>query len=114
MAKRQREWARKARLALCIRLGGICVVCGSTDRLTIEHKEPRNWSLRKYDPSGRVSRYHQEEKEGKLTVLCYTCNSGKRKMYENNKGTETNSGQTGGYSYHKECFGVDRVSLGVG
>lgn len=79
MARRQRQWAIRARLALVADLGGVCVDCGSTDSLQIDHIGPRTWSLRKYDPSGRVSRYRKEYALGLLTVRCLTCNTSRGK-----------------------------------
>jgi 5-methylcytosine-specific restriction endonuclease McrA len=79
MAKRQREWAKRARIQLIVTLGGECAECGCDDvlELTIDHLFPRRWDLRKVDQSARVCRYRKEAKSGLLQVLCGSCNSAK-------------------------------------
>ena len=81
MARRQREWAKRARLSLIIELGGICVDCGNSNlaELEIDHKFRRKWDLRKHEQSWRVSIYRREAREGKLTVRCISCNPSKGK-----------------------------------
>lgn len=49
MAKRQREWAKRARLALIESLGGKCVDCGTTKDLELDHIEPCTWDRDKMD-----------------------------------------------------------------
>lgn len=78
MGKAEREWAKRARLALVYQLGGECAWCGSKDCLHIDHIERRLWNIRKVDPSMRVSIYRREALEGKLQVLCLSCNVAKR------------------------------------
>ena len=79
MARRQREWAKRARLALIQALGAWCRKCGSTGAegeppLTIEHLYGREWIHRQVDHSWRISIYRREAAEGLLTVLCASCN----------------------------------------
>lgn len=76
----QREWAKKARRALIVQLGGRCAYCGldCIEDLQIDHKQPRRWNIRKVDQSMRVSIYRREAKEGKLQPLCLFCNVAKR------------------------------------
>ena len=81
MAKRQREWAKRAREALIAALGGRCVLCDATNCLTIEHVDGRNWNLQRVDQSWRMSIYRREAAEGRLTVLCIVCNSAQSRKY---------------------------------
>ena len=92
MAKRQREWAKRARLALIEALGAWCRECNSTGAegeppLTIHHINGSPWEHARVETSWRISIYRREAKEGLLTVLCMACNSrdgkhhkGKRKQ----------------------------------
>jgi hypothetical protein len=80
VGKRQREWAKRARLALIESLGGICVDCGCTELndLQLDHIAPAGWNRESVDQSWRMSIYRREAKEGKLTVRCYSCNASKK------------------------------------
>jgi hypothetical protein len=78
MAKRQREWAKRARLALIAELGGVCVDCAATTELELDHIKPCTYDRSKTDPSWRVSIYRREAKEGKITVRCKRCNISKQ------------------------------------
>ena len=80
MAKRQREWAVRRRRRLIQELGGKCVHCDERDEdeLTVDHIDGRTWDLNAKCSSARVSRYCREAKEGKLQVLCKSCNAKKR------------------------------------
>jgi hypothetical protein len=79
MAKRQREWAKRARLAMVMSLGGKCVDCGSVEiaRLELDHITPCTWDRSKTDASMRIAIYRREIKEGKITVRCDRCNASK-------------------------------------
>ena len=77
MARRQREWAARARLQLVNQLGGMCVDCGSQSDLVVDHIYARTWSLRSVEQSRRVARYRREAVLGLLTVRCLVCNSRK-------------------------------------
>lgn len=70
--------AQVRREAIIDRLGRKCVHCGTKgskkNKLEVDHKKPRDWYLRAFSQLGRVRRYEQEEKEGKLQVLCAKCN----------------------------------------
>ena len=77
MAKRQKEWARRAYEALIISLGGRCRHCGATAGLSIDHIEGCDFVHNKVEWSARISIYRREAKEGKLQVLCIKCNSKK-------------------------------------
>jgi 5-methylcytosine-specific restriction endonuclease McrA len=74
MARRQREWAKRARAALIAQMGGVCERCGSREDLEVNHIFGRDWQLRDYDPSGRVAVYRREFREGLINVLCSGCN----------------------------------------
>jgi hypothetical protein len=80
MAKRQREWARRARVALLIRLGGRCRNCGERDLalLVPNHIDPntRTWDTHKLKSiTERIPKYHADEKAGLLECLCVDCNN---------------------------------------
>jgi len=77
MGKRQREWARRAYDRLIVELGGKCVQCGSLSALTVDHIEGCEYAHETVEWSYRVSIYRREAKEGKLQVLCATCNQKK-------------------------------------
>jgi len=78
MGARQKQWAKRARLALIVPLGGVCTrcKCDDLDRLTIHHLQGCTWSeeRRNLDPSTVVSRYRREALDGLLGVLCVSCN----------------------------------------
>ncbi len=73
--------AQERRAAIIERLGGKCAYCGTKggrkNKLEIDHIQPRDWYLRAFSQLGRVRIYEQEEKAGKLQVLCATCNKTK-------------------------------------
>lgn len=81
MAKRQREWAKRARLRLIEALGAQCVRCGATDCLTLEHIDGCDWDRKRFDYSWRMSIYRWEAKRGRLTVLCISCNRDPKRRY---------------------------------
>lgn len=80
---RQAAWAISARRALIRSLGGRCVseTCsvegGETDisRLEIDHVNGTERDLAKLSSNRRVALYRREAKEGKLRVLCRSCNA---------------------------------------
>lgn len=74
MGHRQKIWARKAYDKLIQELGAACYHCGSTENLTVDHIAGKDYVANKLEWSARVSRYRREMKEGKLQVLCNTCN----------------------------------------
>jgi hypothetical protein len=77
VAKRQRDWARRAYDRLIVELGGVCAECGSASGLTIDHIDGCDYYHQNYEWSYRISVYRREAKEGKLQVLCWTCNQKK-------------------------------------
>lgn len=67
--------ANQLRADLIAWLGGVCEHCGATHDLEINHKEPRDWQPRKLTHYRRVLRYWREAREGRVNVLCASCNS---------------------------------------
>lgn len=74
MARRQKDWAARAREKLMAELGGRCVECGSRRRLEFDCVTPMGGAHHKYDPSWRMSFYRQQHKENNLQILCKPCN----------------------------------------
>lgn len=77
MAKRQKEWARKARFTLMFLLGGCCKECGSDKDLEFDCKEPRGDEHHKMDTSARICFYRRQHREGNLQILCEPCHNKK-------------------------------------
>jgi hypothetical protein len=74
-AERRRERIRTQRDALNAALGGKCAICGSTERLEIDHYP----ALRDYEASAlswktRLARYEAEARAGKVRLVCQRCN----------------------------------------
>jgi 5-methylcytosine-specific restriction endonuclease McrA len=74
MAKRQRDWAHRAKAALIAQLGGCCALCQTTWDLEIDHIHGRDWHPRQHELSWRISIYRREAAAGLLRVLCSHCN----------------------------------------
>lgn len=73
---RLRENYRAKRDTLIAALGGICVRCGATEELTVEHVDGRDYEVRKLSSFQRVRRYLAEFASGvKLCLYCLPCNS---------------------------------------
>jgi len=71
MAKRQKEWARRARFELMFKLGGACFECGTDKHLDFDCIIPQGPAHhRSMDTSQRVSFYRRQHKEGNLQLLC--------------------------------------------
>lgn len=77
MAKRQKEWARKARQALLVELGGRCAICGTDQKLTFDCIIPQGDDHHKKDTSARMSFYWRQHREGNAQILCEGCNGRK-------------------------------------
>ncbi len=82
MARRQREWANRAKAKLIAELGGKCVMCDGVENLEIDHKYRRSWSIRGTEFSWRISKYRQEAKLGLVQLLCEQCNKFKGRPTE--------------------------------
>ncbi len=74
MANRQAMWAQGVRRKIIKELGGVCVKCGSRERLEVNHKWGKSYQLRKLSQWQRVIIYKREMKWGLLDVLCHSCN----------------------------------------
>lgn len=66
----QRKWVAKRRQDWIDSQGGCCAMCGSTDRLEVDHIDR---STKKYNPAGIWSRSAvvREAELAKCQVLCY-------------------------------------------
>ena len=58
-------------------LGGRCKKCGSIVDLTFDHINGRDWDIRAVHSTKRIAIYKQEAEEGKIQLLCLSCNSSK-------------------------------------
>lgn len=76
MARRQREWAKRARARLKAELGGVCFRCGNADfeSLQFHHTEPRTWKNQHVEQSMRIRRLREEARAGLIRLACPDCN----------------------------------------
>lgn len=79
MGKKQKEWARKKRRDLMLKLGGCCAVCGTEEDLTFDCIEPSGDAHHKYDTSQRMSFYRVQHAIKNLQILCETHQAEKSK-----------------------------------
>lgn len=77
MARRQREWAQRATLALEMKLGGKCSVCGKTTNLQFDCIQPAGHWHHRIEWSWRISFYRQQHERNNLQLLCIECHSHK-------------------------------------
>ncbi len=77
MGKRQKLWAKTARLNLLLELGMYCKKCGREDNLTFDCIEARGDSHHRLDTERRICFYRREHKAGNIQVLCKDCNEKK-------------------------------------
>lgn len=80
---RNRRMYERRRQALVDQLGGKCVECDTAFDLTFDHINGRDWDVRKVHGTKRLKIYQREADEGKLQLLCLTCNSRKGKPEDN-------------------------------
>lgn len=76
----QARWCRENRLAAIEFLGGVCVVCGTTLNLEVDHKDPAN------KVSHRIWSWSKERRLGELEkcqVLCVAHHLDKTLRYAN-------------------------------
>lgn len=66
---------RHRRAALIERLGGKCVLCGTTDRLEFDHIHGATWKLDSFNSRDRMKMYEQDADAGLLRILCRSCNA---------------------------------------
>jgi 5-methylcytosine-specific restriction endonuclease McrA len=78
---RRRHLATK-KAQLIADLGGVCVgfpgPCGTTEDLTFDHINGRDWDIRAVHSTKRLRIYVEEASQGKLQLLCRACNTRKR------------------------------------
>lgn len=92
MSQTQRKAAkyRKDRVELLQALGGLCVECGNDDldALEFDHKSraDRTWRARDTSRWQRLANYKREAAEGKIQLLCRSCNG--RKNQHHNEGKD--------------------------
>lgn len=78
MAARQKEWARRAKVALMAELGGKCVECGTTANLTFDCIIPQGDKHHRLDMARRISFYRKQHYEHKnVQLLCKSDNEKK-------------------------------------
>ncbi len=78
MARRQKEWAKKARFELQLKLGGVCAECGTDKDLDFDCIKPQGDQHHRMDTSHRISFYRRQHREGNLQLLCrYKCHKNK-------------------------------------
>lgn len=87
-AEYHREYYRKRKQAIFDYLGGKCVVCGTTENLHIDHKNPKDKS---FNISSKLSVKNNKEELDKCQLLCET--------HHREKTAEENSGFTHGTIY---------------
>ena len=78
MSCRQVNYANLRKAELIEALGSQCWACGSIVPLHIDHPYGRDWQPRKVCFYSRVLRYWKEHLEGKVRLLCKTCNDSRR------------------------------------
>jgi len=77
MAKRHKEWARRARAKLRVVLGDKCARCPATEKLEFDCITPCGDRHHRMDTSARMSFYHAQHRAGNLQLLCEKCNNSK-------------------------------------
>lgn len=75
--ERAKRSAARSREKLISDLGGCCKECGSTERLEFDHLVPRTWDRNKLNAHSRIAMYKREAAEGKIQLLCRSCNARK-------------------------------------
>jgi len=83
--ERQKRIHTRRREAIFVLLGGkYCVGCGETDEdvLQFDHKRGRDWDINSVSSTTRLKNYLYEAIDGRLQVLCISCNSSKNRPNE--------------------------------
>lgn len=70
MARRQVDWARRARAKLIAELGGRCTVCGTTEALELDCIDPQGHRHHRLGVTWRICFYRAQARAGNLQVLC--------------------------------------------
>jgi 5-methylcytosine-specific restriction endonuclease McrA len=94
------DLAQRRRLAWIAEQGGVCVKCGSTDRLEIDHIDRSTKTLNPYNIWHRRQEVRDEEL-AKCQVLCYECHKAKTRIETHQWLGTTDHGRT--WSYTKGC-----------
>lgn len=97
--KTQREWVAKKKLRYIEILGGVCVKCGSVDRLEVDHIDP---STKTVNPTKLWSRKHEiiMEELAKCQLLCKDCHQEKTSA-ERVANRNLQHGEYGMYKWYK-------------
>jgi len=85
--KRRSRKARREKLLM--EMGGKCAECGETDltKLEFDHKNgDRDYECNKLSARQRLRLYAEEYKEGRIQLLCRSCNGFRNQYYHNNAG----------------------------
>jgi hypothetical protein len=69
------ELLKRRRKLLIIKLGGMCISCGSRHNLEFHHPNGKSWRSRQYGPMTRLKIYEREIEEGLIELLCDTCHN---------------------------------------
>ena len=94
-AEYHREYYKKRRQAIFEYLGGVCVVCGTTENLEVDHKDRSDKS---FSISSKLSVKNNKEELDKCQLLCTT--------HHREKTAKENSGWSHGTIYgwmRKKC-----------
>lgn len=75
MGRRQKEWARTARVKLILALGSKCSVCGTVQNLTFDCLTPQGSAHHAMESSSRMCFYRHQARQGNLGLLCAFCNA---------------------------------------
>jgi hypothetical protein len=107
--QRRKEYLHRKYLAdraeLVQQLGGKCAHCGTVHNLEFNHLEPRTWITRKVNRPQRMVLYRREAAEGKLNLLCGTCNKKHGKPGRQRKVTTHDSPKTSRRSHRVRTHG---------
>ena len=80
-------WRKLARSRLVMQLGGECVGCGRSDKLTFDHINPlteeQDAHRARIGVNSRLVLYRKEAAEGLLQLLCQSCQL--KKQFRNSK-----------------------------
>jgi hypothetical protein len=49
-------------------------MCGSTEKLELDHPNGKTWEARVLSPQQRMKRYEEDYENGQLSLLCKKCN----------------------------------------
>ena len=80
-ARQQRITSRRKEAIFALCGGKFCVSCGNVceHELQFDHIKGRDWDINSVSSTTRLKRYLYEAIEGRLQILCISCNSSKGK-----------------------------------